>query len=180
MKLPLTVACWDYDRTRALIDGRIAIEGCEATFFPLPVEETFFRALRHAEFDVAELSLSSYLMLTDRARRDAVANACRWSPRRHRRPPRAELLRRAAGPYRSALPGFSRRRTGLFRQDRDLSDHACRRHPAQPRRAASMAGLIRLQGLRASQAPCPAGTRRDCRAQDQLAVSLRRVRGDGG
>ena len=66
MKLPLTVACWDYDRTRALIDGRVPIEGCDATFFPLPVEETFFRALRHAEFDVAELSLSSYLMLLDR------------------------------------------------------------------------------------------------------------------
>jgi 4,5-dihydroxyphthalate decarboxylase len=73
MKLPLTVACWDYDRTRALIDGRVGIEGCDATFFPLPVEETFFRALRHAEFDIAELSLSSYLMLTDRGSSPYVA-----------------------------------------------------------------------------------------------------------
>src|SRR5260370_36587052 len=73
MKVPITVACWDYDRTRALIDGRVAIEGCDATFFPLPVEETFFRALRHAEFDIAELSLTSYLVLVDRGRRPHVA-----------------------------------------------------------------------------------------------------------
>lgn len=62
MKLPLTVACWDYDRTRALLDGAIQIEGCEANYLPLPVEETFFRALRQQEFDVAELSMSSYTM----------------------------------------------------------------------------------------------------------------------
>jgi 4,5-dihydroxyphthalate decarboxylase len=73
MKVPLSVACWDYDRTRALIDGRVVIEGCDATFFPLPVEETFFRALRHAEFDIAELSLSSYLVLVDRGRSPYVA-----------------------------------------------------------------------------------------------------------
>src|SRR5260221_14722722 len=73
MKVPLSVAWWDYDRTRALIDGRVAIEGCDATFFPLPVEETFFRALRHAEFDIAELSLSSYLVLVDRGRSPYVA-----------------------------------------------------------------------------------------------------------
>jgi 4,5-dihydroxyphthalate decarboxylase len=62
MKLPLSVACWDYDRTRALFDGSVAIEGCDANLIALPVEETFFRALRSAEFDVAELSFSSYLM----------------------------------------------------------------------------------------------------------------------
>lgn len=66
MKLPLTVACWDYDRTRALFDGRIEIEGCDANYLSLPVEETFFRALRSSEFDVAELSLSSYTVLRSR------------------------------------------------------------------------------------------------------------------
>jgi len=69
MKLPLTVACWNYDRTQALLDGRVAIEGCDTNLFSLPVEETFFRALRSAEFDVAELSLSSYTML--RSRKDS-------------------------------------------------------------------------------------------------------------
>ncbi|WP_233835821.1 ABC transporter substrate-binding protein [Paraburkholderia sp. ZP32-5] len=73
MKLPLTVACWDYDRTRALFDGRVAIEGCDATYFSLPVEETFFRSLRSVEFDVAELSLSSYTILRSRGESPYVA-----------------------------------------------------------------------------------------------------------
>ena len=73
MKLPLTVACWDYDRARAIMDKRVEIEGCEVNFLPLPVEETFFRALRHAEFDVAELSLSSYMLLTSRGESPYVA-----------------------------------------------------------------------------------------------------------
>jgi 4,5-dihydroxyphthalate decarboxylase len=59
-KLQLTLACWDYDRTRALMDGRVPIDGIELNYLNLPVEETFFRMLRYREFDVAELSLSSY------------------------------------------------------------------------------------------------------------------------
>jgi 4,5-dihydroxyphthalate decarboxylase len=59
-KLPLTLACWDYDRTRALFEGRVPVDGIELNYLNLPVEETFFRMLRHREFDAAELSLSSY------------------------------------------------------------------------------------------------------------------------
>src|SRR5260221_12373225 len=58
-KLNLTLACWDYDRTRPLMD-RVQPEGIELNYLPMAVEETFFRMLRHREFDVAELSLSSY------------------------------------------------------------------------------------------------------------------------
>jgi len=61
-KLRLSLACWNYDRTRALLEGRIPVEGIELTYLNLPVEETFFRMLRHREFDVAEMSLSSYVM----------------------------------------------------------------------------------------------------------------------
>ncbi len=61
-KLPLTMACWDYDRTRALMDGRVTVDGAELNYLNLPVEETFFRMLRHREFDVAEMSLSSYTL----------------------------------------------------------------------------------------------------------------------
>lgn len=60
--LPLTLACWGYDRTRALFDGRVRADGIDLTCLDLPVEETFFRMLRHREFDVAELSLSSYVL----------------------------------------------------------------------------------------------------------------------
>jgi 4,5-dihydroxyphthalate decarboxylase len=59
-KLKLSFACWNYDRTRALQDGRVRADGIELNFLAMPVEETFFRMLRHREFDVAEISLSSY------------------------------------------------------------------------------------------------------------------------
>src|SRR5579884_75302 len=61
-KLRLTMACWNYDRTRALLEHRVPVDGIELNYLNLPVEETFFRMLRHREFDVAEMSLSSYVM----------------------------------------------------------------------------------------------------------------------
>ncbi len=61
-KLRLSMACWNYDRTRALLEDRIPIDGIDLTYLNLPVEETFFRMLRHQEFDVAEMSLSSYTL----------------------------------------------------------------------------------------------------------------------
>ena len=59
-KLRLSLGCWNYDRTRALLEGRIQPDGIDLTYLNMPVEETFFRMLRHREFDVAEMSLSSY------------------------------------------------------------------------------------------------------------------------
>ena len=61
-KLQLTLACWNYDRTRALLEGRVTVDGVDLNYLNLPVEETFFRMLRHREFDVAEMSLSSYTL----------------------------------------------------------------------------------------------------------------------
>ena len=61
-RLSLTMACWDYDRTSALLDGRIRPCGIDLNYLNLPVEETFFRMMRHREFDVAEMSLSSYVV----------------------------------------------------------------------------------------------------------------------
>src|ERR1700751_1757502 len=61
-KLRLTLACWNYDRTRALLEERVQPDGIDLNYLTLPVEETFFRMLRHREFDVAEMSLSSYVM----------------------------------------------------------------------------------------------------------------------
>jgi 4,5-dihydroxyphthalate decarboxylase len=59
-KLRLNLACWNYDRTRALADGSVQPDGIDLNYLNLPVEETFFRMLRYHEFEVAELSLSSY------------------------------------------------------------------------------------------------------------------------
>src|SRR5712671_5290546 len=59
--VPITIACGNYDRTRAIIDGRVKVEGCAVTYLPLYPEEIFFRLFRYQEFDVAEMSFSSYL-----------------------------------------------------------------------------------------------------------------------
>lgn len=59
-ELDLTLAVWDYDRTRALQDGRVKPEGIALRFLPLGMPESFFRMLRHAEFDASEMSLSWY------------------------------------------------------------------------------------------------------------------------
>lgn len=61
-RVPLTLACWDYDRTSALANGDIRPDGVDLTYLSLPVEETFFRMLRYREFDAAEMSLSSYVI----------------------------------------------------------------------------------------------------------------------
>ncbi len=66
MKLKLTLACLDYDRTRALFDGTVQPEGIELNCLALAPNETFFRMFRHREFDVSELSLSSYSTLKAR------------------------------------------------------------------------------------------------------------------
>jgi 4,5-dihydroxyphthalate decarboxylase len=68
VSLRLTIAFWDYDRVRPLIDKTIVPEGIELTPIISRPSETFFRMLRHKEFDVSELSLSNYTML--RARGD--------------------------------------------------------------------------------------------------------------
>jgi hypothetical protein len=65
-RLALTLACGDYDRTRALADGRVTVEGADLTVLALGPEEIFFRMVRFEEFDVAELSLSTYLLTAHR------------------------------------------------------------------------------------------------------------------
>jgi 4,5-dihydroxyphthalate decarboxylase len=62
-KIELTIACGRYDRTQALIDGRVEPEGVDLTYIPLRPGETFWRMLNHGEFDASEMSLSSYTIL---------------------------------------------------------------------------------------------------------------------
>jgi 4,5-dihydroxyphthalate decarboxylase len=59
--LPITIACGNYDRTRAIMDGRARVEGCAVTYLPLYPEEIFHRAFKFQEFDVCELSFSSFI-----------------------------------------------------------------------------------------------------------------------
>ena len=59
--IPITIACGNYDRTAAIKDGRVKVEGCAVTYLPLYPEEIFHRAFKFQEFDVSELSFSSYI-----------------------------------------------------------------------------------------------------------------------
>ena len=72
-KLDLSLACWDYDRVRPLMDGTVRPDGINLNFQPLVVEETFFRMLRHQEFDAAELSMSSYIVSLAKPERPFIA-----------------------------------------------------------------------------------------------------------
>jgi 4,5-dihydroxyphthalate decarboxylase len=64
--LKLTLACWDYDRTRPLMDGRVKPEGIDLDITVLRPRQTFQRMLDNKEFEVSELSLASYTALKGR------------------------------------------------------------------------------------------------------------------
>lgn len=61
-----TLAVQAYDRFQPLFDGRVQVGGARLNCLDLPVEETFHRMVAHGEFDVAELSLSTYVLTLSR------------------------------------------------------------------------------------------------------------------
>jgi len=65
-RLQLSIAMGDYDRTRPLLDGSVSIDGVDPVYMTLSPEEMFFRAFRNQEFDISELSFSSYLVKASR------------------------------------------------------------------------------------------------------------------
>jgi len=65
-RLTLTLACGDYDRTRAIRTGEVKPDGVELNVITLAPEEMFYRMARFREFDVSELSLSTYTVLRGR------------------------------------------------------------------------------------------------------------------
>ncbi len=73
MALQLSMSVCNYDRTAALFDGRAPIEGCDVAAVALVPEESFHRAFKYQEFDVTEVSMSSYLLTTARGDAHYVA-----------------------------------------------------------------------------------------------------------
>src|SRR5712672_32798 len=63
-KLKLSIAIGNYDRARPLFDGAVQIDGVDPVFMQLPPEEIFFRAFRTIDFDICELSMSSFTVKT--------------------------------------------------------------------------------------------------------------------
>jgi len=71
--LSLSFAIGDYDRNRPLIDGAVQIDGTDPVFMKLSPEEIFFRAFRNKEFDVCELSFSSYTVGVSQGNSEYIA-----------------------------------------------------------------------------------------------------------
>jgi 4,5-dihydroxyphthalate decarboxylase len=70
--LELSLAVGDYDRTRAILDGRVRIEGCETHTVSVEPEEAFHRAFKFKEFDISEISLGSHTVVTGRGESEYV------------------------------------------------------------------------------------------------------------
>jgi 4,5-dihydroxyphthalate decarboxylase len=61
--IALTLACQDYDHTRALADGTVRPAGIDLKVVNIsPPSQIFLRMLNNEEFDVSEMSLSNYLI----------------------------------------------------------------------------------------------------------------------
>ena len=65
--IPLSLACGDYESIRALKEGSVTVDGVDLTVLTdMDSASRHWRMIRGSEFDIAELSLSSYLMAVDR------------------------------------------------------------------------------------------------------------------
>jgi 4,5-dihydroxyphthalate decarboxylase len=70
----ITIGIRDYDHCRALADGRVKVEGVDLKFVNLtPPSQIFLRMLRDEEFDVAEMSLSNFMIAIGQGDRRFVA-----------------------------------------------------------------------------------------------------------
>jgi hypothetical protein len=57
----LDIAFWDYDRTRALANGKVKIPGVDPTFHSAPIVTEIFKGVVHGKYDVGELGMTFFL-----------------------------------------------------------------------------------------------------------------------
>jgi 4,5-dihydroxyphthalate decarboxylase len=66
--IPITVASGEYDRIRAIRDGTVKVEGCAVAYHVVEPNQLFVRNLKAQEFDVSEMSFSTYIALRDQGK----------------------------------------------------------------------------------------------------------------
>jgi 4,5-dihydroxyphthalate decarboxylase len=66
--IPITIASGEYDRIRAIRDGSVKVKGCAITYHVVEPNQLFVRNLKNQEFDVSEMSFSTYITLRDQGR----------------------------------------------------------------------------------------------------------------
>jgi 4,5-dihydroxyphthalate decarboxylase len=64
--ISLTCAISDYEHVRDLESGRVRTEGFDLNLVSMPVEEIFYRMIRHREFDLSEMSMGRFAALASR------------------------------------------------------------------------------------------------------------------
>ena len=70
----ITLACQDYEHTRALVEGAVPVEGFELKVMTIsPPSQIFLRMLNKEEFDASEMSLSNYMIALGHGDRRFVA-----------------------------------------------------------------------------------------------------------
>lgn len=66
--IAISVASGSYDRIRALRDGAVQVAGCAVAYHLVEPNQLFVRNLAHQEFDVSEMSFSTYITLREQGR----------------------------------------------------------------------------------------------------------------
>ena len=70
----ITLACQDYEHTRALVEGAVPVEGFDLKVMTIaPPSQIFLRMLDKEEFDASEMSLSNYMIALGHGDRRFVA-----------------------------------------------------------------------------------------------------------
>jgi 4,5-dihydroxyphthalate decarboxylase len=62
----IKLACWDYDRTRPLIDGRVSAKDIALEIKLMRPQQAFQALLQQSDFHAAEMSLATYVTLKAR------------------------------------------------------------------------------------------------------------------
>lgn len=73
MNPSLTIGTYVYEHTAALFDGRVTIDGADATFQTAPIVTEIFHGMIDGRYDVSELGLTYFLRTFDEA--DATRDA---------------------------------------------------------------------------------------------------------
>lgn len=64
-KLQLSIICGNNERVAPVLSGEIEVEGVELIHTNSDASETFYRQLNFGEFEISEMSMSSYLIAKD-------------------------------------------------------------------------------------------------------------------
>jgi 4,5-dihydroxyphthalate decarboxylase len=65
-ELELSISINQYDRVTPLLTGEVKAQGITLRFFPLSGPDIFYRQLKFSQFDISEMSFSSFLMARER------------------------------------------------------------------------------------------------------------------